>query len=363
MASEFERTLLRELDYGREAGNLLTFIENFAGDETVHFPRLFEEFSTSRVLTMEFLEGTPVAKTEELAAKGVDLQEVARHGADVWIEMILRDGFFHADPHPGNILVLADDRIGVLDCGMTGRMNGKLRDDFENLLIALMRSDADDLTEALLGLSTAPPALDRDAFQADVGEFCADHLTGSFERFDFSKAIDDATAMVRRHRLILQSGLSQLLRTLALLEGTSRKLDRNFDLLGLIAPHAQRIALARMSPKRLAKNLFKRLRSWERLVDAAPDDLREILTRVRRGTFRVHLEHQRLNTAVNRGVQGILAGSIFLGSALLLAQRVPPLVKDLSIFGLAGVVVSVWLGMGLLRAIRHSGGLDRKGDD
>ena len=359
MVAEFERSLLRELDYGREAGHLQTFTENFAGDDTVRLPRLHPELSSRRVLTMERLVGTSVGDPDRIEALGYDTREVARKGADVWIRMILEDGFFHADPHPGNILVLEDGTLGVLDCGMVSRVDARLSDAFEQLVLALMRKDAEELAETVLTLCSAPPGLDRDAYGADIDEFCAEYVSGSLENFEFGAAAEDATDLVRRHHLTLASGLSQLLRTLALLEGTSRRLDRDFDLVGLLRPHAERIAKERLSPKHMAGRLLKRLRSWERLIDTAPDDLREILERARRGTFDIHLQHRNLDTVVNRAVQGLLVGSLFLGGSLLLAQRVPPRLGEVSVLGAGALLAAGWLGFRLQRAVRRSGGLGR----
>ena len=356
MVAEFQRSLLRELDYGREADNLVAFAGNFSGWEKVHFPEVHVDLSSRRVLTMERMSGISLKDPSALEAEGYDTTEVARTGADAWIQMILKDGFFHADPHPGNLLVLEGGRLGILDCGMVGRLDDHLRRDFEAFVLAILQQDGEELTEVVLEMCTAPPEFDRDAFRAEMVDFCGDYLGISMDRLDAQAALNEAMAITRRHRLMLPSGLAQLLRTLALLDGTSRRLTRTFNVLELLKPWAQRIAASRLSPKSVAKEALKRARVWDRLLESAPGDVRDILARLRQGTFDVNLRHRDLDTVVNRLVKGVLAAALLLGSTLLLSQRVPPLTGDVSLFGVLGALGAVGLGIHLLREMRRSGG-------
>ena len=338
----------------------MQFAENFQGNRDVHFPTLHGELSSRRVLTMERLDGTSVKRPDALRERGVAPRDVAQTGADAWIKMILEDGYFHADPHPGNMLVLEDGRLGILDCGMIGRIDGKLLRSFESIVLALIQKDADELAEVVLQMVDAPSDLDRDAFRAEMTDWCGDYLGMSMERLDAQAATNDAMALFRKFHLVMPSGIAQLIRTLALLEGTSRGLDRSFSVLALLEPYAKKIVLRRLSPKNVAKETLKRAKSWDRLIETAPDDLRDILERIRRGTFRVHLEHRRLDTTVNRLVYGVLLAALFLGSAWMLSAGVPPMVGGASLFGLVGLIASIVGAWGLLRGMRRSGWLSRE---
>ena len=354
---EFKRSLLAELDYGRERSNIETFVTNFADDERVRFPGSIPDLCARRVLSMEFLAGIPASKGAELRAQGVDTRAVAQVGADVWIKMILRDGFYHADPHPGNILVQDDGTVGVLDCGMVGFVDGQTRDQFEELVLALLSKDGRELSRQILGICGSPPGLDRSAFRTDVDAFCAEYLTRSFEDVDIEAAAQAAMELIRNHRLTLPSSLAQLIKTLAVLEGTSRKLDRTFNLFELLEPYKKEIIKKRLSPGAVGRRLLTAARDYERLFRTLPQDLGDIMERVRSGTFDVNLKHRDLDAVVNRMVYGIVTSALFLGSTLLLSQRVPPLIGDVSVFGLAGALLSVWLGFRLLRAIARHGKL------
>ena len=156
---QFRRTLLRELDFTTERRNLEEFAEHFAQDATVHFPRAYAPFSTRRVLTMERLEGILGTDAAALATSGADLNEFARRGANMYLQMIFRDSFYHADPHPGNLMLLPGGVIGVLDCGMVGRLDEELADGIDEMLVAVVTHNSGDLGEVILRLGSAPPSL------------------------------------------------------------------------------------------------------------------------------------------------------------------------------------------------------------
>jgi ubiquinone biosynthesis protein len=349
---EFRRTLLRELDFRRELRNLQEFIRNFRADPTVRFPTPYPDLSSRRVLTMEFLDGVPIGKTGRLKAECHDLNAIARHGADVVLAMIFRHGFYHADPHPGNLLVLPGDVIGLLDCGMVGRLEEHTRDAFANALLAALNQDIDRLTDTVIRLASVPPDLDRDAFRAEVHEFLADYGTQSLNQFDLSGALDGLADIIRRYHIVLPPALSMLLRVLVVLEGTSRQLDRSFSLVEMIRPYYAQLVQEKLSPRRLLRRLQRAVVEWDHLLTMLPGDLADILDRVRRGRLEVRLEHRRLQSAVRQLVDGILTAALFLGSTQLLSSRVPPTLLDLSVPGALGCALSLFLGWRLFRATK-----------
>jgi len=220
---QFRRTLLRELDFTSERRNLQEFAEHFAQDNTVHFPRAYEEFSTRRVLTMERLEGILGTESATLAASGADLNEFARRGANMYLQMIFRDAFYHADPHPGNLMLLPNGVVGVLDCGMVGRLDEELAEGLEDMLVAVVNHNSVDLGESILRLGSAPPATPRDELRADLTDFVADYVGQSIQDMDLSGALNSLFEIIRRYNITLPPPLSLLLRTLVELEGTAQR--------------------------------------------------------------------------------------------------------------------------------------------
>jgi ubiquinone biosynthesis protein len=358
-AAEFQRVLLRELDFGREERNLQQFAANFAADGSVHFPTVYSELSTNRVLTMELLEGVKIADPAGLVGQGFNLEEIARCGAGVFLEMIFRDGFYHADPHPGNILVLPGGVIGMLDCGMVGRLDERLREDVEELLMAIATRDAVGLTAIITRLGAVPADVDQATLGADVAEFLSYYGGKSLQRIDLGKALNEMIELIRRHHIILPTSVALLLKVLIMLEGTSRLLNPQFSLIELIGPYQKKLVWRRLSPVKHLQRLRRIYRDWEQLGEMLPGRMNAILQQVQAGKFDMHLDHRHLEPSVNRLVFGLLTSALFLGSAQLCSSRFPPLVGDVSIVGLLGVGVSLVLGLRLLWAIRKSGRLDQ----
>lgn len=365
--AEMGRVLRRELDFGREERNLQQFCGRYKDDPTVRIPQPFTEFCTARVLTMERIEGIKLAEKSRLAAEGFDLEEVARRGAKIYLDMIFEFGFYHADPHPGNILLLPGNRIGLLDFGMVGRIEERLRENIEEMLLSISQRDVPMLTSLIKRVGDAPADLDERALAADVADFLGDYGNQSLDKFDLSGALSDVTEIIHRYHVSLPPQVALLLKTLITLEGTTKLLSPSFSLLELLQPLHRRMLLRRLSPQRQLRKFVRFYVEAERLAEILPRRLTEILEQVQSGKFHVHLDHRGLEPSVNRLVFGMLTSALFLGSSLLLATSVPPVLfpdnaflgfQRISLMGLAGAIVSILLGLRLLRAINKSGHLD-----
>ena len=357
---QFRRTLLRELDFTFERRNLEEFAAHFADDDTVHFPRAYPEFSTRRVLTMEWLDGILGTDSAALAASGADLNEFARRGATMYLQMIFRDSFYHADPHPGNLMLLPGCVVGVMDCGMIGRLDEELAEAIEDMLMAVVSPTSTDLAEIILRLGSAPPGTPRDQLRADVTDFVADYTGQSIQDMDLSSALNSLLEIIRRYNITLPPPLSLLLRTLVELEGTAQQLSPAFSLAEVIRPFYTTMIRHRLSPRRILGRLQHAYRDWERLVETLPRDFSDVLKRIRDGTFSVHLDHRHLDPVINRLVLGVMTSALIVSSSLLWSMKAPPVLAGVSVFGGAGYVVAVYLGWRLLRAIKKSGDINSK---
>lgn len=349
--TEFRRTLLHELDFSAERRNMQEFTRNFTEDSTVHFPAVYSELCSRRVLTMEMLVGIVGSNQVELHQSGVDLNEFAHRAANMYLQMIFRDGFYHADPHPGNYILLPETVVGVLDCGMVGRIDDELRETFENLLIALSQRDSQELCELLLRAGSAPENIAEAAFRADVTDFLAEYANQSIKELDLGGALQRLTAIIRSYHLVLPSGVSLLLKTLVMLEGSARQLSPSFNLMELVQPFQDQLIRDRFKPQHWLAKLRRTHRDLDRLVSNGPKDLAKFLDRLRSGQFEIKLEHRHLQTAVNRLVAGLLIAALFLGSALLYSQNIPPMACGVSIPGAVGCIVALVMGARLLRNI------------
>jgi ubiquinone biosynthesis protein len=351
---EFRRVLLFELDFASERRNLEEFHRNFDDDGNVHFPDVFPEWCSRRVLTMERLEGISGEEPDALRQDGFDLEEFARRGADMYLKMIFRDGFYHADPHPGNLMMLPGGVVGVIDCGMVGRIDEHLREDIENVLLAVVEQDGQEMTDIVTRVGAVPPNLDHDALRSEISTFVAEYSALSAREVNVSEVISRATDIVRRYHILLPPPGALLLKTLMMLEGTSRQLNPTFSLAELIRPFGAMTLRRRLSPKRLAGKMRRAVRDWDRLLNALPRDLAEVLRRVRSGTFEIRHEHHKLEVTVNRLVLGILTAALFVGSSLMWSAMAPPAPWGVSIPGVVSFLGALVLGWRTVRAIGRS---------
>ena len=363
IVAEFQRAMRRELDFGREERNIQQFAHDFRDDPTVCIPRTYPELSSRRVLTMQRIEGIKLSEPQRLATLGVNGDEVARRGAAICLKMIFDNGFYHADPHPGNLLVMEGCRIGLLDFGMVGRIDERLHEGVSEMLVALSNLDAEHMTAMILRLGKTPADLDRAGLSLDVADFLSYYASQSLDRFDLSGALNEMMEQVRRYHILLPARIVMLLKALVTLEGTARLVSPKFSLVEMIQPYRRKLIWRRFSPRRRLRKLHRLFSELEHLLDILPQGIADILDQMQGGRFDIHLDHRGLEPSVNRLVLGMLASALFVGASLLLSRDVPPLMFGTSAPGAAAAVVSIALGFRLWRAISKSGHLDRKRRD
>jgi ubiquinone biosynthesis protein len=377
---ELSRAMRRELDFEREQRNLFQFGQLFEKNTDIVIPRTFADLCSSRMITMQRLSGQSLREAKKNNHDPEHLAWVARTGADLYLRMIFNHGFYHADPHPGNILLTDDGKIGLLDFGMVGRISEGLREDIESMLMAIVGQDVPMLTSLIKRVGSCPPDLDEGALSNEVADFVGQYSTQTMAHFDMSGALNDFIAVVRSYRITLPTEASMLIKTLVTLEGTGQMLNSDFSLMEVMKPFQRMLLLKRLSPARQIRKMRRFYLEVEQLVDALPTRLTNILEQVQTGSFDVHLVHRRLGPTANRLVLGLMTSALFLGASLMLSYKVPPLlfptqsinasgqivltagwfgIQDLSMLGLTSLIVSLMMGLRLIWAIRKSGNLDQ----
>jgi len=357
-AAKLRTSLLRELDFERELHNMLEFRRNFRKANKVRFAQPHQPLSSKRVLTMDYIEGERIDRSEAIQRLGLAPSEIAENGARIFLDMVFRDGFYHADPHPGNLLVQSDGRIAIIDCGMVGRIENSLRDQIEDMLLAVAHRNAHRLVSSIVYVGSVPNDFDEVLLESEVEEFISEYANRRLPHLNLSMALTEMIEIIRRHQITLPPALTMLLKVLIMLEGTSKSLDPEFSLAELIEPYHKQALLRRFSPGRLKQQAEEYTRDWIELMKILPSDTADILKRVKQGKFDVHLDHRRLDSIVNRLVSGVLTAALFVGSAALWSQQVPPLLFGSSVPGVLGCCTALVIGFGIYRAIRHSGSLD-----
>jgi ubiquinone biosynthesis protein len=348
---QFRKAINRELDFAAERANLERFIRNFDGEPCVKFPSPVAALSRKRVLTMERLDGLRglAVRLEPAPPAGPD--EVALRAARVYLQMIFQDGFYHADPHPGNYLVLPGGVLGILDAGMVGRLDEDRRDQLESLIVAVYHRDAVRLADAVVALGESPPT-DPAALRAEVTDFVQDFADVPLHQLDLSAALNRMTDIIRRFGILLPPEVAMLLRTLVVLEGRARQLSPTFSLAVVINLYVREHGVGQLW-KRFRRKVARTARDWDRFLSDLPRELDEIMKRFREGKLDIHMEHRGIERTVNRLVRGIIAAALILGSTLLWALKTPPLLYETSVFGVLGYAVAIWMAIRLIRSARE----------
>lgn len=351
LVAEFERMLRNELDFRRELRNLQRFSADFPNHPHLRIPRPYPTHSSTSVLTMERLDGTKLADYTYEQLNPEQANQLARHGAQVFLEMVFAHGLYHADPHPGNILVLDSKRLGLIDFGMVGRLDHDLREDFEDLFLALGERDSERLTEIIIRMGTAPAGLDRASLALEVTDYIAHYGGQSLEDFQLGGALTEMMDVIRRYRIVLPARVAMLIKLFLVLEGTGRRLSAHFNLLEVLLPYRRRMLMRRLSPLRQARKFTRLLADAERLAQTLPRRLGDLLQQIETGRFDVHLDHRGLDPSVNRLVLGLLTSALLVSASTLLSAKVPPLWGGVSLPGMVGMTAGLALALWLLRII------------
>ena len=320
ITDEFARTLREELDYTHEGRNAETFAANFAGDDTIHIPRVFWDTSTTRVLTLERITGLKIDDLAGLDAAGIDRPGIMTHAVDAVAQMVFVDGVFHADPHPGNLFVEPTGRIGLIDFGMVGQIDDVLRGQLADLFMALSRHDADRMASALTALSSSKKSIDTESLRADLVGFIDIYRGKGLGEVDMAALINRLLAVLRHNRVQLQPSIVMLLRMLLMVEGMGVLLDPTFSLGDALKPYATKLALSKFSPAAIAKRLAAAGLEAAELGIELPDKIRRVFDVIDRNGIEVHLSSSELDPLVariekigNRVVAGVIAAAFIRG--------------------------------------------------
>jgi ubiquinone biosynthesis protein len=363
IVSQFRRSLNRELDLAKEARNIDQFARNFAGDPLVKIPKVFWEFTNDRVNVQEQIIGMSGVSSDRLRDRGLDPVLLAKRGADVVLRMVLEHGYFHADPHPGNMLFLPDNRIGIIDFGMVGILTRLRRHQIVDLLHALTRKDERALLQVLLDWSDDSVG-DEERLAYDVAELLQSYDDLQLKDVKIGGLLNDITALMRDNNLMLPADLTLLFKTLITLEGLGQQLDPQFHMIDNVTPFVERIIHERYTPQALLKRGRKSVREALEVMADVPRDLRHLLRDVRRGRIRIDLDLKRLDNfgqqldrASNRIAMGILTASLVVGSSIILTVDRGPMLFGLPFFGLIGFLIaffnSLWIIISIWRSGKH----------
>ncbi len=352
LVSEFDRAMSAELDFGLEADHAVRFAKNFEGQPYVRFPKVHRPLSAKRVLTLEFFDGF---KVYEAVARGFDGEDITRTMLAITIKSIFEDGFFHADPHPGNILIMGQSAapvIGMIDLGLVGRLTPQLRDKTIDLMVAAVQEDYRGLADALYAIGTPTKKVDRHQFEAEVTQLAQKYLGKQLAELEVSALIRDLVGGAQKYGLEIPPDFLLVGKAIMTMEGVGKEIAPRFDLYEEMKPYFLKLLQRRYSPENMLPEI---LRSLSRISAAATDfplQAQEILEDLRKGRLELRVKNDvqaaTLDIVGRRIYSGLIVSALIGSSALLVAAGWPMVGLLFFVMALAWggghVILAAWMG-------------------
>ena len=361
VVDEFARSLSLEIDYTVEIANVQRFARQFRNNTTIYVPRVYAELSTERILTMEFIDGIKTSMIDALRSQGYDLHLIAERGANLVMEQVFVHGFFHGDPHPGNIFILPDNVTCFLDFGMMGRLSRQDREDFTDLMLSIVTKNDRKITDGVLNITIQFGEVDHDALSRDLADLLDHYLYLPLKDLHAGKILQELLDLVQRHKLSIKPNLYLMIKALSTIEGVGLVLDPDLELIKLAEPYIKKVTKERLRPGRIAEEIGELSGEYLKLIQEMPEEARGILRQLRAGKMKLEFEHRGLGKLAdafdkdsNRIAFAIVLAAQIIGSSLIILSDIPPKWNGIPIIGLAGFLVAGIMGFWLLVSIiRH----------
>lgn len=358
---QFNQSLRRELDFAAECRNAERIADNLADDSNIIIPKVYWEWTGERINVQEYIEGIQGRDLESVEKTGLDRKLLAERGARAVIKMIMEDGFFHADPHPGNVFYLPGNQLAFIDFGMVGRITEERREQVVSLLYGMVNHAPAKVAEILQDWSDTIYT-DEQMLIVEIEAFVDQYSSLSLGDLSLTLMMSDLMALLRDHKLILPGDLALLIKSYITLDGLGRHLNPEFNTLVFAAPYIHDIMLERYRPEVIAKRGWRNLISVVDLISNLPKDLRKLLHATRKGAFQVEINVSRLDyyvnksdNAISRLTMGIITASLIIGSSIIMTVKGGPELFGLPAFGFIGFTFAAFGGLWLLMSIWSSG--------
>lgn len=360
--NQFSKSLMRELDFALEGRNTERFSRNFARDKFVEFAQIHWDYTSEGLLVMSYIDGIPGNDLQAAAQSGLDLKLLGERGANAVLKMVLLDGFFHADPHPGNVFYLPENRLAIIDCGMVGRISLERRDEIADLLAALVSRDVDTLRDILIVWADGA-TIEETKLGADIEEFISNYDNAPLKHMRFSNVLNDLTTIMRENQLSVPPDLTMLFKALITLEGLGRQLDPDFQIVRHLTPFVKKIIIDRYMPATLLKRGRRGLGNLAQAITGLPGDVSQVLREAARGRLKLNLDLKRLDhfgyqldRSTNRLTMALITAALIVGSSIVMTVRGGPTIFGLPAFGFIGFFLAFCIGIMLMVSIWRSGG-------
>lgn len=361
LVRNFEESILKELDFIYESVSIQRFARNITEDphdNTTHSPKVYKEYTTGKVLTMEFISGVKVNDSKILESKGYDRKEVAHKLAVTYIKQVFEYGFFHADPHPGNILVLPNGHICFLDFGMMGSILPKDIEILGRLFLAVKSKDVKKIIRALMQMSDTTSIRDLRSLEYEINEFVCNYGFSSIHENEMGNVLLQLKDIIVRYDLKVPAHFFLLARSMVTIEGLIRNLDPQIDMLAIAQPYLLSAIAKKLNPFKLGMKVLNGLYEIANYMEEFPNDLKNAIRKINTGKINVNLNHQgidplvhTLNRTTKQIASALVIAALLVGSALFIINKVGPFWFGYSRYGIIGIIFAAILGYGMVRNI------------
>jgi ubiquinone biosynthesis protein len=364
LVDELSRNIRKELDFRLEANNMQRFGDNFRDDAYVHVPKVYHELCSERLLVMEYIDGIGVSETEKLVAGQYDIPLIARHCADVLLASTLEHGFYHADPHPGNVMVMPGNVVCLLDFGLIGYASMRQREKLASLIYEMWRQDEKRFAKSLLNVVQTTGPVDEEALERDVGYMIQEYAYLPVTELQLGSFLNMLRKLLITHNLSFPTQLIWLLKVLATGEDIVRRLGTDFNMVEYAKQNGEQLLRQRLSPIRQVRDLSSTFLDFWELIRDLPYQAKNIFYQLSEGQLKIEFEHiglepmrKSLEKASNRLALAVIVAALLVGSSMVVVSEIPPIIAGMPIISLIGYIVAgfmaIWL---LISVLRKPGG-------
>ncbi|NPE30333.1 AarF/ABC1/UbiB kinase family protein [Methanococcoides sp. SA1] len=362
VVDEIYHSIHAEMDYTQEARNIERFRRNFENDPDIVIPNVYWEYSTHRVLTMEYIDGVKCDNFKTLEEMGLDRYKIAENGTKAFMKQIFEDGFFHADMHSGNVLILDDGRICLLDFGMVGSISNEVKNLLVDALLAITREDVTQYLEVMRDFGMVPDELDVHSFKIEYGYILSKYYGRSLKQLDTPEMIAEMMTLLRKFRIRIPPNIALLFKGVMTVSGFALQMVPDFNVTVVAEPYAKGIMRNRLKPKQMAESLYSDLWHTARLLHKAPLQISHILATAEKGYLNLRFDPHEMDRIVaeissssNRLAFSFIISSIIVGSSLIIQTGMEPYIWSVPLFGLLGFSVAAFMGIWLMVYILKTG--------
>lgn len=348
----FEKSIFHELSFVNELDNIERFSRNFKGHRSIYLAKVFPELSNDNILCMEFIEGAKITDKQALIEMELKPAQIAENGLDLYLIQVLEHGFFHADPHPGNLMVLESGQIAFIDFGSMGSMMPIEKEMLEDFISHFMAQDARRLIMTLKRMALRFNVTDENQLERDIHGFFSLLEGASLQEMDIKEVLTKFSAILNQNEILMPDHLYLLVRGIVLIEGIGRALVPDLNIVESLRPYILKIALRKLSPDEMKKNALNLLRTLTEAMKTMPEEFQSVLSKLNNGELKViqevpQLESTRkmMGSLMNRLIMALLLSGLLIGSAILISANRPPMFHGMPALAVIGLLLSFILAL------------------